>query len=544
MNAPKVALITSRCPSEDIPDSLAVPFGLHLLRRYLASHEVDCDVVDLQLHSEEDCLEKIDHGEYDIIGISVSHWNMVSDLDFLWKIRQMTRNIGKDCLFIAGGFSATLNCHQWLECGFDLVCLGYAEETLQSICERFAPEKVVRIWQLAHDLNGVAFLDETGQMVFNPARPLTKADFERRMFDQAIEGDVPYDEYWAFMRQKATNVLSINNRSYVVENARLYTSSRCLADCGYCCCPAFLPTAQSSSTAPLIVLSAVQVHKLIVHHVHKYGARAFSFNDEDFLVGNKSGIRRAIELCELIVDSKRKGEIPEDTKFSCQTRFNDFLNFDSYKNVTINHQLMEALSQAQFHNISIGVETFSERLLQCPSINKGRGTLDDCYTVIETLMDHGLYPTINLILGIPESTPDELIETIEKAVAFIDKPCQISVANRMMSFPGAPLWNRDDYPTHGTMWTNPDTGKSTYIAEYYRPQDDLLSDLIDGLREAAGNELVEFKTSNNWNPQKLTPRIVISLCTFMAIAKILRKEDLQNSIGEKLQNLVTENLCA
>lgn len=539
MGALKVLLMTSKCPTEEIPDSLTIPLGLHLLRHHLRKSGIDCDVFDHQIHSEQRCVSNVEQGIYDVIGISVTHWRMASDLDFVYELKGAAWNSGRNCLFIAGGLPATLNFCQWLECGFDLICLGYAEETLLKICERFAQERTGHIWELFHDLDGVAFLDEQRQVVFNPSVPLSKSEFERRFFVQAMEMDLPYDEYWEFMRQRATGILTMNRRSYVVENARLFTINRCLANCGFCCCPSFLRTAQQS-TVPFIALSASQVHQLIVHHIQKYGARAFSFNDEDFLVGNKIGISRAIEICELISESKRKGELPEDTKFSCQTRATGFLKFDSDRKKSVNHQLLKALSKAKFHNISVGVETFSDRLIKCPSINKVGVTSSDYRTVLHALMDYGLYPTINLILGIPESTEKELLETIRQTIQYVEKPCQLSVVDRMQAFPGSPIFGSNgDHPTTGTTWTNPITNQTTYIPVYYTPHDERMAALISQLNEAARAELEDFKAANNLDDSILIPRIAIALCTFMAVTRILGESDLLHRINNKLQQLAS-----
>ncbi len=540
MKKPKILLITSKCPTDEIPDSLAIPFGLHLISHNLKKNGIDCDVFDQQLLSEQHYVSNVEKGIYDIIGISVTHWNMAYDLEFLHKLKRITKESGKNCIFIAGGFSATLNCSQWLECGFDIIVLGYGEKTMLKICERYTTKRVGHIWELFGDLDGIAFHDEQGKVVFNPAKPLSKLEFEQNMFIQAMEVDMPYNEYWEFMRNRATGILTMNQRSYVVENARLYTSSRCLANCGYCCCPAFITTAQQSN-APFIMLSAQQVIRLIIHHVQKYGARSFSFNEEDFLVGSKKGINRAIEICELIIESKQNGEIPIDTKFSCQTRADNFLIFDSNHKKTINYQLLNMMSQAKFHNVSIGIETFSERLMKCPSVNKMRSTVNDNHAVLHAMMEHDLYPTINLILVIPESTPDELIETIQKTMEYIDKPCQISVSNGMRAFPGAPIWDSKDYPTTGITWTNPVTNQTTYIPVYYTPIDRRMAALVDQLDNAARRELSNFKADNNWDDSMLVPRIAISLCSFMAISRILGESELLERIGNKLQQLISQN---
>ena len=132
---PNVLLITSKSPKEEVPDSLAIPLGLQLLKHHLNKSGIECSVFDHQIHSEELFVNKVEQGSFDIIGISVTHWRLVSDLDFLHKLKLAAKKVGKDCLFIAGGMQATINYRQLLDCGFDIVCLGFAGDALLNICK-------------------------------------------------------------------------------------------------------------------------------------------------------------------------------------------------------------------------------------------------------------------------------------------------------------------------------------------------------------------------------------------------------------------------
>lgn len=538
MKKPKFLLLTSKSPSTEIPDSLQVPLGLHLLQFHLENNGIECDVFDHQLHPEHRCVAAIAGGHYDIVGFGVTHWRMALDLDFLVKLKELSRKARQNCLFIAGGIAATLNCRQWLECGFDLVCLGYAWDGLLQLCRRFIHDRNKAIWELCEGLNGVAFLDKCGQVVFNPAPPLTNAEFEQYLFTDLMEMDLPYKEYWEFMRRRASPLLTMNNRSYVVENARLFTVNRCLVNCGFCCCPRFFRTAQGSR-APFSALSPQQVLRLILHQIEKYGAKAFSFNDEDFLVGGKSGIERATTICDLIAGSKESGEMPESIKFSCQTRPANFFISDASRNRFINHEILRAMSRVRFHNVSLGIETFCDRLTRGPSINKKNITNKHIHILLEELMKYGLYPTINLILGVPETTVDELLDTIRQTLRYTDRPCQISVNDRMRAFPGADIFGLESYPTAGTIWKNPLSDRTTYIPEYYVPHDKKVAEIIERLEDATKIELEDFKVSNHVAEYALIPRIAIALCSFKAIAKMLNENELLQSVNKKLQDQVT-----
>ncbi len=522
-NLPNVVIFTTKSPPDEVLDSLSVPIGLYNLQHVLKSHDIRCDVIDHQIDAEADYLSKIESGFYNIIGISVTHWRMPEDLGFLHRIREVCRKNNRQPLFIAGGLQATINHKQWLEAGFDLVCLGFAEETLLNVCNSFTGTGTP-LKDMFGNCKGVAFLDADGRLFYNPAKPLTQQAFEKLMFDNVMNMELPYKKYWDFIRKRATGILTANNRSYIIENGRILTSSKCLARCGFCCCPDFLEDAQGAPVKPMN-LSAEQVGRLIVNFVTKYGARSFSINDEDFLIGNKKGIERAMEICGIIVDAKNKGKIPQETRFSCQTRPNCFIVKDDTGHSIINHPLMQALYKAGFHNVTVGIETFSDKLLKSPSVHKNI-TVAECHNVVHALMENKLYPTINLILGIPESTKEELFETIRQVLVYTEKPCQVSLTTRMRSFPGAPIFGSDKYSTLDTIFVNPSNGQNIRIPTFFKVQDPEMESLMEKLDDTVLRELDLYKSGQGLDKSALLPRIIISLITFVSIAKIAGNTDL------------------
>lgn len=538
MHRNKVLLLTSTATPSTVQDSISISYGLYLLRNTLINNGIECDIHDLELVSEKECLSAVKNNKYDVIGMSVTHCNMQSDLTFIGNIKKTIDSVGGKCLFIAGGMSATLNYEAWLQSGmFDVLFIGYAEESLLKVCERYGRnDDTDEFTRFLHEVAGIAFRDTSREIIFKPSRPLSAKDFVHKMYTLALEMDVPYYEYWDFMRRKKTEALSLNSRSYVIENARLYTSSKCLANCGYCCCPAFIPAAQKTSSAP-IMLTAEQVFDLVLHHVQKFKARSFSFNDEDFLVGNKAGINRVLQLCDLIVAAKMDGKIPEGIRFSCQTRASNFLVNDTDKTPEVNVRLIKKMAEAKFHNVSLGIETFSERLLRVPSVNKPKVSTRDYQKVLDAMMEHALFPTINIIIGIPEETPDELISTIEHTMSYVDKPCQISVTTRMNSFPGAPIYNSKDYPAYYNTWENPDTHEVIHIPDYFIPRDPVIASLVESLENEKYRELDHWKIKYQLDRSQVIPRIAIALCSFAVVTKHLGRHELNIKISHKLDEL-------
>ena len=82
MSSPKVLLVMSVCTRDAVePDSFAPPTGLFWLRHHLHKHGFDCDMADLRLCDDAVCIGRVGDGRYDIVGASVTHWNMAADLD-------------------------------------------------------------------------------------------------------------------------------------------------------------------------------------------------------------------------------------------------------------------------------------------------------------------------------------------------------------------------------------------------------------------------------------------------------------------------------
>jgi radical SAM superfamily enzyme YgiQ (UPF0313 family) len=512
------------------------------MKHYLIKHGIECDIYDFQLHRDDDeIVRHVGEGLYDIVGCSATHWNAIIDLNFHWTLREAVQRGGHECLFIVGGNSATQDTEFWLDAGFDLAVLGFGEETLLELCRQYENWQTGSIEELAKGLPGVSYRDSSGKTVRNQARLLDVEEFQNLSFTQAMEMVNPYREYWVHVAGRGSNALRANGRSYVVENARLYTTSHCAAACGFCTSPTFISIAQEAK-ATVHALTPAQVQQLISHHCREFGARAFSFNDENFMIGNQRGIQRVIEICRRIIESKRAKDIPADTKFSCQARGVDFLMSNGEGKRIPNLELINVMFEAGFHNVSIGVETFSDRLMKMPSINKGMMKIELFHLVLGAMMGVGLFPTINVILGIPESTTDELLATIEEVMHYLDRPCQVSIAHRLLAFPGARIWSHPGYPMAYHDWAHPITGKKFKIPYYFIPQDSKIADLIVFLEDAGLEEVRKLKADMKLEDDTLMPRTVVALCTFTVITRFLGASALFDKVQARLHAITSEML--
>ena len=204
--------------------------------------------------------------------------------------------------------------------------------------------------------------------------------FKELFFELPQKTKIPYNTFWDILKQhSATQTLGA--AEFIYENVRVYTSSHCPRMCGFCNSGQYLKetTADendlminkkdegirfSSGTQKLVRLDAQEIMDLIMFYIKTYGANSFLFSDDDFALKGKDN--RTEEFCNLIIDSKKKGLMDKNISFHCQTHVSDWLLPDKSPNI----KLLKKVKAAGFKSISMGVETFTDGVINSKSINK------------------------------------------------------------------------------------------------------------------------------------------------------------------------------
>lgn len=507
--------------------NLSPPMGLYRLKNYLEKHNVKCEILDFDIDSEQEYLKKITGACYDVVGMSVSHINMLEDLNMLLNFHRAAEKSAKKPVFIAGGQEATLNYKQWLSSGLiDIIFLGFAEDALLAFCLALASQgKQVSVADVAGSLDGVVFPGSGGTYVYNAIPPLTSEGFRQMSFINILDAVIPYTKYWKKVNEERID--GVNHTEFILETVRLYTTSHCPRRCGFCSSQAFLP-ASHNVTTPILMLSAEDVFELVLMHVDRYGARGFLFSDDDFLVGNKPGIERTHKFCRLIIDAKGSGRIPQGIKFFCQSRVADYIEGGK-----VRLDLLDIMKEAGFDNTGLGIESFSQRLLNSPSINKVGVTVDDYKMVLDALLDKKIIPIIFIIIGVPESTVDELVETMYVAVDYIRKGADVSVTPRLRANPGSPLCNSQGYELSFKYWQSPQNENVLEIQDYFVPENKIIAGIIDKVHIFAEREIDLIKEKKMCN-RTIVPKLLIGMATFIATAKLINRQDVADDFSETL----------
>ena len=557
----RVLLITA---SSGLGFNLAPHFGVYQLYNYLINKGIACDLYDRDLEQnnwtekgEEYFTERIGKGLYDIIGISVSHdkvlgeQKMVEDLDIIWRLRSVAKACENEPIFVAGGQAAALNHELWLDLGIDVVFLGFAEASLYEFCNRLNSERKLgkigkHFSDIAERIPGLAYNNLEGKTIYVPSLPIDQDSFRELFFEFPMSYDMPYHEFWDLLRSRSANQ-QLGGSKFVFENVRIYSTSHCPRRCGFCNSQSFLTESIleenelmatnddyesvifSKGKMKIFQLSAQELGSLILHYTEKYGAKSFLFSDDDFLVGSKQGVNRVRDFCNLMLQYKALGKIDKDVRFSCQTRVACFLK----RKKEVDKELIQLMVDAGWLSCSLGVETFSDSMLKAPSVNKIGITSQDCRNVIDVMLEIGMVPQINIILGIPEYSPEELIETVEIAIDYVIKGCDISVSRQLLALPGAPMYNGSNYKLSTISWEHPITGEEIKIPDYFIPLDSKVAFALKNFDKAAQQELDRIVKKMSW--EGLTPpKRVIAICALMSLPRLLNIPHLTAKIEKKV----------
>jgi radical SAM superfamily enzyme YgiQ (UPF0313 family) len=531
---PRILIVSLK---SDNSVNIAPPTGLYLLQGYLKKHGLGCTIADRDLEGFETHLDQIYKGYYQIIGFSVSSVHIIDDLELIWELKTSLKQKNINSIFIGGGQEATNNSRQWLDSGLDLIFKGFCERELVKFCKKLTiadfADKVPSLEEATEGVQGIVYKKDKSYIdVMAPI--FSVKQLKELCYDTVMEAEFPYKQYWNMLDEQSADI-NLGASEFFIENVRVYTTSHCPRRCGFCSSQSFLPYTHGKNL-PIVMLNAKQVADIVIMYATRYGAKSILFSDDDFPVGNRQGLERLIEFCHLMIEEKRKKRITGSMRFSCQSRIFNFLISKKGKKV-INWDLIKLMRKAGFMSIGMGVETFTDRILKGPSINKIGVTVQDCHNVINALLEVGLVPQTNLILGIPEYTVDELVDTLEVAFAYIRRGIDVATTIKMMSMAGSPMQISGELETIYRYWHNPYTGDTLKIADYFQPNDKIIREGFLNFSSIAEKEIEDIRWKHGWEDKILHKR-VISICNLIGVARGINRDDVANRFRLALEEIM------
>lgn len=499
------------------------PLGLYRIKNYLSGFAIPCDIYDSSLDDIDTFLCRAAAGEYDIIGFGTAHISFEQDINVLKRFRDCC---GKDVLFVAGGQEATHNHAQVLAAGFDVVALGLGEYVMLEIARALDGYRREGFKAFA-GIAGIAYAGAAG-IQLQKARRVEHQDIQDLFYDQVLKSDIPYTRYWSDNSTRA-KALSFNN-SFIPEMVRLYTATRCPSHCGYCSSHRFLRTAQGEQHNGMY-LSGRQVAELVVWHHQKYGAKIFLFSDDEFLAWRK----RSREFCEEILAAKARGDLHPDVAFHCQARVIDFLSGGGVVDI----DLIARLRQAGFTGLSLGVESFSERLLRTPIMNKPGYDKHKALKVINALLTGGLRPHVFIILCVPDATPEDILDNVRTILTVVELGCSISISPLVYVLPGSPAHDLSGYPVKTTPFVSPVTHQTIPLVQYFIPRDSAVAALAENFQDITERVSRRVLREIGWKQQSVNYLMETQL-RCIGIAEFFGDTALAEAFLERLRTGVAE----
>ena len=228
-------------------------------------------------------------------------------------------------------------------------------------------------------VKGIVYRDN-GRFVITPDRPPIPS------FD-----DIPHPK---------RSLIGYEKRDYI------FTARGCQYKCVFCICARHWGNIRYMSVDRVVE----ELGELIEN-----GVEIIRFNDDNF-VGNKERLRK---LAERIIE---KG-YHKRARFSCWARSNN-----------ITEEVVQLLKSMNFVAVVMGLESGSEKVLR---YLKGNVTVEDNWTAIELLKDAGIQASGDFIIGAPQETEQEMMETYD----FIRKSrIDFVTINVFSPLPGTPVW--------------------------------------------------------------------------------------------------------
>ena len=166
--------------------------------------------------------------------------------------------------------------------------------------------------------------------------------------------------------------------------------------------------------------------------------------------------------------------------------------------------------------------------------------------VIDAMLNIGLVPQLNLIMGIPEYTVEEVAETLRTAAKLMIKGCNISPTQALEDYPGSPIHGKELYEVKTKSWIHPLTGEKIAISDYFVPQDPKIANAISKLEESYQDEVEAFNKSKNWEGKVLAKQVV-AIIKMKTFARLLDLPDLVKELQVAMQQILEgkyeRNVC-
>jgi len=361
---------------------------------------------DYYRYSDDRFIEVLKAENPDIIGISAvvsTAYNSIKHYSSLIK-----KNFPQK-LLILGGAAAISSALLLEKCPLDLIVIGEGELTITDIIENFDPAAGRVPADKLKAIPGLAFLDDskyhfTGKRnnispldtIAMPDFSLIKDHIDHFIFDPREREEFNNDPRTHEEKRKGLKAIHIK------------TSRGCTNRCTFCL------RYETGWRCHSVEYTISMIKKIIAD----YKVGFFVISDECF-GGNKPWIKRFLEEIA-----------PLDVLWSCA----------GMRVTDINYELIKKYKSAGCVGLQFGIESGSDKILK---IMEKNATTNDNLRAIKLTLNHRIFTTFPLVIGMPGETPETIDETIKflktASEDWVFDSIKLSI-NYVQALPGTPIY--------------------------------------------------------------------------------------------------------
>ena len=356
----------------------APPLGVMRLAGYLSVKGHEAEYYDPNLYACNgqglDLSGKLEEKEWDIIGFSALDETLVQDIQNMHLARKLSPN----SLIIAGGIEAQFNYQTLLDKSpCRIVILGEGEVPLLMLANGEPWEKIPGI--VAKNL-----AEALSQEVFNEATETIPWE------------TINYEDYWDVYIDIYKDQWN-EEIADQIKTVRIFSRNRCPIGCKYCSSTPQL-TLATGGKVPVISTTEDTLISVVDRVVKSHpDTRMIYLTDDDFVINKLS----VMKFCQKAIERDFG-----DLIFMCFARITD-----------LTEEVIDWMSRANFRKLNIGVETFSQKILD--EVGK-RCDADRIHSTLSLLKQYNIRPFCNIILSTPQSTLEDVEVTLTEVLRYLD----------------------------------------------------------------------------------------------------------------------------
>jgi radical SAM superfamily enzyme YgiQ (UPF0313 family) len=317
-----------------------------------------------------------------VVGITA----VSATIDSALFVGNLVKNLFPEAFLVLGGPHASYEWRALLErCPFlDAIVVGEGELSFPRLVERVAEAHEPDF----RDIQGIAWRDRRG-IVMCSGWSHGLEDLDSMSF--------PDDR-----------VDLINASDYDIGYARIISARGCPFKCSFCSTAEFTGRRMRERSIAGIV-------EEVRFYWNKYAIKGFSFDDDIFTVNRK----RAVHLCEALAAAEFAGRLT----WGCNTRMD-----------CIDNELIDVMHRAGCRYILFGIESGDPDVQA--RFGKGKRSLVGFREKVVRMIDRGIEPQLNFILGLPGESPESIHLIADLLEGLPQVNCTFNFLN---IFPGTPL---------------------------------------------------------------------------------------------------------